>query len=241
MASKGDKEDIERFYKPYQKFESSIGVDIAASVKALNTYKDFVKAHSKFSAQSKFAPTIIEEFLCRVLKARFGNHHLSYGSVKAYSSLYFTYSGADSFKHGIDLRVNVKDQDVGIYKEETLTTADGESHTIYIPLVCIECKTYLDKTMYEGAVATATKIKTGNPYCLFFIVTETYDVKADVEIASQIDNIYILRKRRRKASHQPIQSDVIQSLIDEIDVQFKQARKPVDQMISERGFIRAKD
>ena len=30
--------------------------------------------------------------------------------------------------------------------------------------------------MLEGSVSTAAKIKNGNPKCLFFIVTETYEV-----------------------------------------------------------------
>ena len=56
----------------------------------------------------------------------------------------------------------------------------------------------LDKTMYEGSVATADKIKTGNPYCLFYLVTETYDISSDVDIqTSKIDDIYVLRKQIR--------------------------------------------
>ena len=52
--------------------------------------------------------------------------------------------------------------------------------------------------LLEGSVSTAAKIKNGNPKCLFFIVTETYDVGDAVDIeTSQIDNIYILRKQKR--------------------------------------------
>ena len=214
--------------------------DLDDAVCALNHYKDFVREENPFKPQSKFEPTIIEEFVCHILRKEFGNHELSIGNVKAYSSLYFSYSGAQDFKNALELRVNEKDQDVGIYTEETLTTKNGVVHKIYVPMVCIECKTYLDKTMYEGTVATAAKVKNGNPHCLFFIVTETYEVFSAVEIAlSQIDNIYILRKQRRKSSGSlnPIQRDVIQSMIDRIELQFTQARKPVDRMISERGFI----
>ncbi len=172
---------------------------LKVAVDALNRYKDYVEEHNVYSSQSKFAPTIIEEFLCRILKHEFGNDVLQYGSVSAYSSLYFSYTDKAAFKEGVEIKLNVKDQDVGIYKEEMLTSSTGGAHRISIPIVCIECKTYLDKTMYEGSVATATKIKTGNPYCLFFLVTETYDVSKDVDIeTTDIDNIYVLRKQRRK-------------------------------------------
>ena len=93
--------------------------------------------------------------------------------------------------------------------------------------------------MYEGSVATAAKIKNGNPHCLFFIVTETYDVKSDVEITtSQIDNIYVLRKCRRRDDSRPIQADVVESLVNSIETQFTKSRQPVDQMIAEKGYLR---
>ena len=214
---------------------------LRTAIDGLNAYKDFVQEHNPFTSQSKFASTIIEEFTCRLLQARFGNDVLLYGSIKAYSSLYFSYSGKEGFKRGVDLRVNIKDQDVSIYKQETLTTADGTEHKIFIPLVCIECKTYLDKTMYEGSVATAAKIKNGNPHCLFLIVTETYEVASDVDISSsQIDNIYVLRKQRRRgqAALNPIQTDVVRSLLGCIEAYLEDERLPVDRMIQQRGYLR---
>ena len=123
----------------------------------MNKYKNHVEAHNVYTAQSKFAPTIIEEFLCRVLKNEFGNDVLQYGPVSAYSSLYFSYSDKVAFKEGIEIKLNVKDQDVGIYKKEVLTSSAGGKHEISIPIVCIECKTYLDKTMYEGVLPRPQK------------------------------------------------------------------------------------
>ena len=237
MLAKADKPNIERFYEPYISFSRTMEDGLQGAVDGLNEYKDFVSEHSSFSAQSKFAPTIVEEFLCLLLQERFGNDILRYGSIKAYSSLYFSYSGTEEFKQGVDLRINVKDQDVSIFKEEVIQTADGTEHKIFIPLVCIECKTYLDKTMYEGAVATAAKVKTGNPHCLFVIVTETYDMASNVDISSsQIDNIYVLRKRRRRRDI-PIQADVVESLLDRIERHLNAERLPVDEMIRQRGYL----
>lgn len=237
MLGKANKPDIERFYAPYMAFSEAMEGGLHAAVNGLNAYKDFVSEHSEFSSQSKFAPTIIEEFLCLLLQDRFGNDVLRYGSIKAYSSLYFSYSGTEDFKQGAHLRINVKDQDVSIFKEEVITTTDGTAHKIFIPLVCIECKTYLDKTMYEGSVATAAKIKSGNPHCLFIIVTETYEIASNVDVSSsQIDNIYVLRKRRRRRDI-PIQEDVVQSLLARIERHLTDERLPVDEMIRQRGYL----
>lgn len=81
----------------------------------------------------------------------------------------------------------------------------------------MECKTYLDKTMLEGSIATAEKIKMGNPYCLFFIVTETYDVDYEVDPSySRIDAIFVLRKqkRTRNGSVNPIRYEVVYDLYE---------------------------
>ncbi len=156
-------------------------------------------------------------------------------------SLYFSYPSKEAFKQGVDLKINVKDQDVGIYKKEVIKTDDGKMHTISIPMVCIECKAYLDKTMYEGSVATATKIKNGNPRCLFFIVTETYDVFSSVDIdMTQIDNIYILRKQRRNRNNpaNAISVDVIEHMLEKISLRLGTERLSVDEMIKRNGYLR---
>lgn len=241
ILAKKDDERIDIFFDEYKKFSESLLGSLADSVNALNDYKDYVHQNSAFSPQSKFAPTIIEEYVCRILKKEFGNDVLQYGSVSAYSSLYFSYTGKSSFKEGIDLRLNVKEQDVGIYKKEILTSNIGEAHEIFIPIVCIECKTYLDKTMYEGSVATADKIKSGNPHCMFLIVTETYGVNKNVDIeTSNIDNIYIIRKQRtaKTGVKNPICKDVVKHMLESIREHLESNRLPVNEMVEKYGYIR---
>lgn len=241
---------LDKFIKEYFDFSNSLEDSLESSVFALNRYKDHVeeyninKANKKkiFSAQSKFESTIIEEYLCRILKNKFGNDVLQYGPVQAYSSLYFSYSDKSSFKQGVEIKLNVKNQDVGIYKRERLSVNSDKNYSVFIPIVCIECKTYLDKTMYEGSVATANRIKLGNPYCTFIIVTETYDIKEDVDIeTSRIDNIYVLRKQRRseyKKNPNPISADVICSLLDFIRSKLDFRRKSVNELIRTKGYLR---
>lgn len=250
MLAKKDDSYINAFFMPYMKFLSTMMNSESESIKnlvdALNSYKDFVRktnANNHYSAQSKFEPTILEEFICHVLKGKIGNDVLQYGSVKAYSSLYFSYTSKDSFKAGVDLKINQKDQDVGIFKSEVLHIGEIKK-VIHIPLVCIECKTYLDKTMYEGSVATASKIKNGNPKCLFIIATETYDVSNDVDIeTSLIDNIYVLRKQKRSKNRDklllaPINVSVIEHLVNTVSTRIDRTDKEVDQLVTELGYLR---
>ena len=163
-----------------------------------------------------------------------------YGPVKAYSSMYFHYTDQESFKSNLQLKVNEKNQDVGIFKIEKLTTGDGKEYKIFVPIVCIECKTYLDKTMLEGSVSTASKIKNGNPWCLFYIVTETYDVSDKVDIeTSQIDNIYVLRKCRHKKNPNKIQPDVVEHLLKSIKQHLWNKRSlTTNEMIEQYGYLR---
>lgn len=241
ILAKKHHDNIGDFVEEYFTFSKSFNLSLGKSVKALNKYKDFVDNNNPYTPQSKFAPTILEEFFCRILKKKFGNDVLNYGPIKAYSSLYFSYSDLSSFKDGIEIKLNVKDQDVGIYKKETFKTSIGGEQVISIPIVCIECKTYLDKTMYEGCVSTATKIKTGNPNCLYFIVTETYDVSKDVDIeTTSIDNIYVLRKQRRKIGQKSnkIYKSVIQHLLNSIKTNLNSSTRSVDDCITSLGYIR---
>ena len=92
-----------------------------------------------------------------------------------------------------------------------------EKRVLKVPIISIECKTYLDKTMLEGSVSTAEKIKKGNPQAKFYIVTETYDVDYEVDIyGTQIDQIYVLRKQKREKTNSkdlnPISAEVIKNL-----------------------------
>lgn len=198
-------------------------------VDALNQYYRYFETHeydNVFSAQGKFRPTILEEFMYILfkdmilfLKRRNGDEQnvLRMGSVKAYNNLYFKSQDLNSFIHDIHTGVNVKDQDFAIYREMVLSINDVRA-TINLPIIAVEVKTNLDKTMLEGAIATAEKIKMGNPYARFFVVTENYDVDLNVDPAySRIDQIFVLRKTKRKTTPKPdICYDVVKLFVDEV-------------------------
>ena len=200
--------------------------NIKKKVKLLNDYKSFIdqpgfkkESGNKygFTSQSQLHSSVIEEFMYYLFKniGKLANKHIYWGRTRAYTNLYFAPSSIDAFEESSNIIINVKNQDFSISKEVILKSRvsnneNWQERKIYVPIVSIECKTYLDKTMYEGSASTAEKIKKGNPYCIFLIVTETYEVSLDVDPKySSIDQIYVLRKENRS---NPIYEDVVWDL-----------------------------
>ena len=193
-----------------------------------------------FSSQSKFESTIIEEFLYHLFKD-FEKEEIEVGSIKAYTSLYFSARNFEEFKTSPDMKINEKNQDFAIYRKFKLELKNKNSETLHIkdialPIITIECKTYLDKTMLEGSIATAEKIKIGNPHCKFFILTEAYDVKYEVDIAtSRIDNIFVLRKGKTSENN-PIDGKVIVKLFKAVKYHLESDWENIENNIKKYGL-----
>jgi len=205
------------FLELYKNFYNSMQEDLNTKIEAFITYKEAIKnSNHPFTSQSKFEPTILEEFLYHLFK-ELENKNIKVGKIKAYSNLYFSPKNLEEFKIKNFIKINTKDQDFAIYKKVLFNDEYNEKYQIFVPVVAIECKTYLDKTMLEGAIATAEKIKFGNPHCKFFIVTETYEVDYKVDPAtSRIDNIFVLKKGGRDKRNDKISKDVILLLYNEV-------------------------
>jgi len=110
----------------------------------------------------------------------------------------------------------------------------------FVPVIAIECKTYLDKTMLEGSIATAEKIKIGNPYCRFCIVTEFYEVDKNVDVKhSRIDQIYVLNKdaKRKTSVSSNIQTDVVERIYKQTNKHLQQKWSDVENNIKNNGIV----
>ncbi|NMD00105.1 MAG: Bpu10I family restriction endonuclease [Bacteroidales bacterium] len=204
--------------------------DISRKVDLFNEYKKFIDQEkfkkqgenkNGFTSQSKLHSTVLEEFMYYLFKdiEKIKNNNdnpVTLGNNNAYTNLYFSPANFDSLKNSVGIEIHTKNQDFAICKQIIITSKPINSPTIntseiFIPIVSIECKTYLDKTMFEGSVSTAEKIKKGNPYSLFIIVTETYEVDREVDPAySLIDQIYILRKDNNE--NNPINFNIVYDL-----------------------------
>ena len=222
---------------------------IVKRVKLLNDYYNFI--HSKgfdnlYTSQSKFRSTILEEFLFLLFKDFVkeyqdkleGGDNLDSGSVKAYSNLFVKAKSFEEFVATPQLAVIEKDLGYAIYRRFALSVNDGRSVCLQVPAVAVEAKTFIDKTMLDGIIATAEKVKNGNPYAMFVAVSETYDVSFDVDPAySQIDQIYVLRKSTRGSAWNDVETDVVLRMFGEIRSHLERPWSDVGLRLKNEGVI----
>lgn len=218
----------------------------------LNNYYNFINSNNfdnVFTSQGKFRSTILEEFMYILFKdliAELRNEmndadeKFKLGSKKAYTNLFFSGANLKDFITSPQIGIHQKDQDFAIYRPISIKIGDSKPINTNLPIIAIENKTYIDKTMLEGSIATAEKIKSGNPYSLFIIVTENYDVDLKVDpIYSKIDQIYVLRKSK-KAKNQPmlpIYSDVLVDLVSEVRTHLTRNWSDVSSKMTNTGKI----
>lgn len=148
-----------------------------------------------FTSQSKYEPTILEEFIGFFLSPLINKIvNLKCGPVKGYSEMHVNIV----IKNNIvlsNIEQKSKNQDFALYIEKKI----NDELTIQIPLIAIECKTYIDKTMLEGCINTAKRIKNGNLNSKFYIIAETLDIGENENInPNEIDNLFIIRKCKRR-------------------------------------------
>ena len=224
---------------------------ISKRTKLLNNYYNFINVNDYdniFTSQGKFRPTILEEFmyilfkdLINEVKTKLENeNNLKVGSSRAYTNLFFSGSNFSEFVNSPQIGINDKDQDFAIYRPIKITIGDSNTINTNLPIVAIENKTYIDKTMLEGSIATAEKVKSGNPYSMFFIVAENYDVDLKVDpIYSKIDQIYVLRKSKRAKNqpNKPIYEDVLIDLVSEVQKHLTRNWSDVSAKLSNTGKI----
>ena len=241
--------DIIKHYAQYLKNMLNDGQPISQKVEYLNNYYNFI--HNKnydnsFTAQGKFRPTILEEFLFLLFKdivdekkKKFDkNDVLSSGSVKAYTNIYFRAKDLRNFIQNPEIGINEKDQDFAIYRTFEISVNNSPVKRIQIPAVAIEAKTYIDKTMLDGIIATAEKLKSGNPYTRFVAVAERYEVSMDVDPSySRIDQIYILRKAMRKNDWQDIDKSVVERLYNETVKHLERPWSDIQKRLENEGVI----
>jgi hypothetical protein len=124
-------------------------------------------------------------------------------------------------------KVEVKNHDfvIGV-KINMLMKVAGSSNTekitCQIPAIVIECKTYLDKTMLEGASTACEQLKAKNPNALYIVISEWLKLTDNINLKKyKIDQIYILRKQKNTDreirflstyTKLPIYTDVIEHL-----------------------------
>jgi hypothetical protein len=187
-------------------------------VKLLNDYKLYVDFNLIFSSsndflyrqkgQLKIDNSVIEEFLPHLVLKVFPqlNDNVVFGPRKCFSAMYFKSTLHDVTKGG-GLEIRTKAQDFAIAKKLFIRTShsdtftDYETKDTYLGYITSECKTNLDKTMFQEATATAHDVKTAIPGAKYFLLCEWLDMTPISTVPTDIDEVLILRKAKRISSN----------------------------------------
>jgi hypothetical protein len=187
-------------------------------VEATNRYKRFIELNLIFDSsdnflyrqkgQLKLDNTILEEFLPQVVfrSLRGIDDSFELGPRNTFSGLSFLSSLGNPGQGG-EPNIRTKDQDFILGKKLYLKSSfdpefqDYKLLKSHLGYVCAECKTNLDKTMFQEAVATSRDLKIAVPGSLYFLICEFLDMTPVSIISTQIDDVLIVRKTKRMSSN----------------------------------------
>lgn len=222
-----DKISIQNATERYKKWKkdlddvnSDIKILVNQMVALLNAYKRYIDVDIIFDSRENFLyrqkgqlkldNSIIEEFLPILVTKFFSeslkNQELYFGPKQCFSSLQFE-SALHSISKGGGMSIRKKDQDFAISRKIFIQTShyqdfrDSLSELTYIAYIAAECKTNLDKTMFQEGAATAQDIKSSVPGAKYFLICEWLDMSPISSSLTAIDEILILRKAKRLSSN----------------------------------------
>ncbi|QJW95369.1 Bpu10I family restriction endonuclease [Frigoriglobus tundricola] len=195
---------------------------IQALVALLNDYRRYIDLELVFDSpqdflyrqkgQLKLDNSVIEEFLPHLVQPavlpEIAGHEVVVGPTTCFSSVYFSTSLEIPVVGG-GLEIRAKDQDFAISKKLFLKAshdaAFGAQHTVtketHIGFVVSECKTNLDKTMFQEACATAHDVKAAVSGARYYLLCEWLDMTPLSTAPTDIDEIILLRKAKRLNSN----------------------------------------
>ena len=210
-----------QFYAPYQQNQMSItGIEQSQILEKarllLEYYKqidDFIEKQSenydiKITSQSKFRPTVLEEFCGYLFKdiPEINQLGLDFFNKNVFAGVVLDRLG--------NAKLKTKDIDFCIGKRFDVTIGD-QSHEIIIPVIAVECKTYIDKTMFSESQFTAQKMKQGSPNVRVYCIAERNEIDVNelpTKGQTPLDQIFIIRGKPTN----PIDSGAIFSFFNEV-------------------------
>ena len=213
--------------------ESSI---IGKRVELMNAYKDFIdqKVYAEgFDSRSNLHSSVLEEFVYYLFKDMVAeiSAHALIGKSHAYKDIFYQSNSYQSMISQPNFMIEKKDHDfvIGVSVEAKFR-CEGEkkvqTEELQIPAIAIECKTYLDKTMLEGASNAASQLSVVNPNAIYIVVAERLKLTDEVNLKKyKVNQIYILRKMKntdRKYrlmpdyQNNPIYADVVEHLFNTV-------------------------
>lgn len=189
-------------------------------VALLNEYRLWVDVGLVFDSEDNFLyrqkgqlkldNSIIEEFLPRLIHPsivpEIASFDVAVGPARCFSALYFE-SSLDVPQFGGGMTIRTKAQDFAISKKLYLKAAHGPdfkdavTKDTFIAYIVSECKTNLDKTMFQEACATAHDVKSAVSGARYYLLCEWLDMTPVSTTATDVDEVIILRKSKRLGSN----------------------------------------
>lgn len=223
-----DKPRVEAAVRKYQEWIKALNSVSGNSeqvltrmVELLNEYRIYIDVDLVFDSQADFLyrqkgqlkldNSVIEEFLPWLIghssiMPELAPLNIVLGPTPSFSATYFN-SSLDSLRPGGGLAIKTKNQDFAIAKPLFLMASHDSSFTeavtqqTYISYVAVECKTNLDKTMFQEACATAHDTKSAVAGARYYLLCEWLDMSPQSTAPTDIDEILILRKAKRMNSN----------------------------------------
>lgn len=211
---------VER-YKAWRESLSKIPSDkdtVSKAVGLLNDYRTFLDLQVIFDSEDDFLyrqkgqlkldNSVIEEFLPHLVSLAFPGISTGFelGPQPCFAALYFTSTIRTAGKTPGAI-TRTKDQDFTISKRLYLRASfdPEQSHDVErleasLGYLCAECKTNLDKTMFQEACATAHDVKTAIPGAKYLLLCEWLDMSPISTAGTDVDEVLILRKAKRLGS-----------------------------------------
>jgi len=205
-------------------------------VSALNEYREasiYIFEGGVNVPQSNLRSTIMEEFLIWLFKDIFEalgyeqpeNYQIG-KSIGSYLSLDFAPHSFEAIFGSPGACIHKKDQDFTLGANISIAI-DGNGNepvieTVTLPVIAIECKTYLAKNHLDMCSSTAASLKKAMPYCKYIILAEFIKLgnNATPEF-TDVSEIYVVckaknteRKKRKDDGMppHPVHEDVVINL-----------------------------
>lgn len=242
---------------PVSVSSSNDSLIIEKRVKLFNEYKDFIdqKVYAEaFDSRSNLHSSVLEEFCYYLFKdlVESISSDALIGKSHAFKDIFYNSTSYTDMVSKPGFLIEKKDHDfvIGVSIEANFRCRGSEEiqvETLQIPAVAIECKTYLDKTMLEGASTAASQLLVVNPNAIYIVLSEWLKLTDDVNLKKfKVDQIYILRKQKntdRKYRLQPgyvknpIYPDVVENLFDMVRTHLTMDWNNSNSQGLERGFL----
>ncbi|MBV9857943.1 MAG: Bpu10I family restriction endonuclease [Streptosporangiaceae bacterium] len=250
-------------------------------VQLLNEYKRYIEVDLIWDSdedflfrqrgQLKIDNSILEEFLPWLVDVEIipelAQVDCFAGPASAFAAVYFSSTLASLAPNSIGLKARTKDQDFTLSRpaymrasfDKTLSSGVSEQQDFWLTYLAAECKTNLDKTMFQEAAATSHDLKIAVPAARYYLICEYLDMTPISSAGTDIDEVLILRGKRLASNvrsrystsagrvrlrgeyinyldRNPIREDVILRFVEHLRSLLTR-RDPLESDVLERGYF----